>query len=176
MKMKIPSGSTAPDFTFKTAWDDSMSLYELLKKRGVILFFLRYKGCPLCQMKIAELKNEWKKATDKGYTGLVILQSSAEAIQADCAKDDFPFTVVCDPQGKIFELYGVTEATVFGYIALPVILRALKAAIKGYRHGKKEGREMQLPAVFLVDKNKTVRYSYYGTNISDVPPLDQVLS
>lgn len=176
MKMKMPSGSAAPDFTYNTPWQETKSLYDSLKKRNVVIYLIRYMGCPLCQMKIAELRKEWYKVQESNLQGIVIIQSSPETVRAVFKKDDFPFTIACDPDGKIFDLYGVTESGIFGYIAPVVLIRAFIAAIKGFKHGKKEGREMQLPAVFLVDRNKIIKYSYYGTNISDMPSVEQMLS
>jgi hypothetical protein len=38
-------------------------------------------------------------------------------------------------------------------------------------HGKFEGRETQLPAVFVIATDKVIAYTYYGKHISDIPSL-----
>ncbi len=45
----------------------------------------------------------------------------------------------------------------------------MKATTKGFFHKKFEGKETQLPAAFVLKADKTISFSYYGTNISDVP-------
>jgi hypothetical protein len=57
-----------------------------------------------------------------------------------------------------------------------VIMKAMKASRGGFRHGKKEGKEMQLPAVFIVNGAGKIDYAYYGKNIGDVPDNDVILN
>ena len=46
---------------------------------------------------------------------------------------------------------------------------AIKAVSQGFRHGKFEGKETQLPAAFALNSMKTITYAYYGKHISDLP-------
>ncbi|MDY7032218.1 MAG: redoxin domain-containing protein, partial [Thermodesulfobacteriota bacterium] len=85
----------------------------------------------------------------------------------------FPFTIACDPEGKIFNLYGVSPGNLINYIAgFP---KGLKVIFKGMKHGKFEGKEMQLPADFLIDKEGIVRFAHYGKNPGDSTPIAKIL-
>jgi hypothetical protein len=41
--------------------------------------------------------------------------------------------------------------------------------MQGYRHGKFEGHETQLPAVFIVGKDSMIKFAHYGRHLSDIP-------
>jgi peroxiredoxin len=51
-----------------------------------------------------------------------------------------------------------------------------KSKARGYVHGEYEGEELQLPAVFIVDKDLKVIYSKYAKDLSDIPDIDEVIS
>ena len=49
------------------------------------------------------------------------------------------------------------------------MIGTIKATCKGFKHGKFEGKETQLPAAFVVNAMKVINYAYYGKHVSDVP-------
>jgi len=169
MKTKMTNKMRAPDFRFNSPWQESLQFHDFLKDGGAVIFFLRYIGCPLCQLRISEIKRDLQKFEQKGVQVLVALQSEPENIRKISEEKDVPFTIICDPSEKIFGLYEVVPGSVFGYIAPDVILKALRARKEGFKHGIKEGKELQLPAVFIIDTHKKINYAYYGKNIGDVP-------
>ena len=169
MKDRISAGTTSPDFTFETPWEKSLKFHDFLKKDEALLIFLRYIGCPLCQLKISEIKKGMKQFKATNTNIFIVLQSRPEIIRETTNENDLPITIVCDPDMKIFKLYEVYPGSIFRYITPGVLKKALQAKKEGFAHGKSEGKELQLPAVFLIDTDKTVRYAYYGKNIGDIP-------
>ena len=75
MKQTLAAGQTAPDYTFNTPWKRDIRLSDLVKERRTYLVFLRYMGCPLCQMKISRLKNDWERFAEADLNVVVVLQS-----------------------------------------------------------------------------------------------------
>ena len=102
MNSKLAIGNKAPDFKFKTPWDDEVNFYDAVGNNPAVLIFLRYYGCPVCQMEMAKIKQEIDLARKKGVRVFVVLQSEPEVIASLIKKDDFPFTIICDPQGENF--------------------------------------------------------------------------
>lgn len=45
----------------------------------------------------------------------------------------------------------------------------------GFVHGKYEGNEQQLPALFVVDPDGCVIYSHYAKNSIDMPTVEEML-
>ena len=120
-------------------------------------------------MEMANLKHEVSLFNQKDIRVYVILQSSSEVVASIAKKEDWPFTIVCDPLSDIFQHYLVEPGGILKYLHPRGLFAAIKAIFKGYKHGKFEGKETQLPAAFVVGSDKTILYAYYGKNISDVP-------
>lgn len=175
MREKIIPGVKAPDFEFNSPWKKSLKFYDFLGKEKTILMFLRYMGCPICQMKISEIRVNWDEFKKRKLNVLVVLQSEAENVisvkgtEKALNEKDLPFTVVLDPTEEIFKLYGVLPGSISRYITPGTIKKAMQSKKLGFKHGVSEGKELQLPAVFIVDGKKKIRYAYYGKSVSDVP-------
>ncbi len=176
MYSKLATGNNAPDFRFQTPWDNETNFYDAAGDHPAVLIFLRYYGCPVCRMEMAKIKREIDLIRQKGVRVFVALQSSAAAIASLTNKEDWPFTIICDPQGKVFMLYGVHPGGIIKYLHPAGMLAAIKAVRQGFRHGKFEGKETQLPAAFAMTAEKVIQYVHYGENISDVPPLTIMLA
>lgn len=166
MKRLLKEGMVAPDFTFDSHREKSLRFYDSVGKRTAVLFFLRYTGCPLCQLKISEIIRD--RELFDGTALFVALQSDAESIRSQILQD-VPFTFICDPGAAVFSLYGVSAGSIFRYLTPSVIAAALRAGRQGFRHGKREGKELQLPAIFVIDGSRRIRFAHYGKNISDLP-------
>jgi peroxiredoxin len=180
MREKIATGSKSPDFKFNSPWKKSLRFYDFLKSGKTILIFLRYMGCPICQMRISEIRRDWDGFKKRKLNVLVVLQSEAENVISVKGSDkplkekDVPFTLVLDPREEIFRLYGVFPGSIFRYITPGTIKKAMQSKKLGFKHGASEGKELQLPAVFIVDDKKVVKYAYYGKSVSDVPGNEEL--
>ncbi len=175
MSKGLTIGTTAPNFTFDTVSGQGLDFYKTVKGKKAVLFFLRYAGCPVCQLKIRDILRDHKEFGAAGLGVFVILQSVPSSVKEGLAGATVPFTIICDQDGKLFSLYGVAPGNLFHYLAPSVLRKAMKAFRSGIRHGKKEGNEMQLPAVFIVNGKGTIDYAYYGKNIGDVPENRAIL-
>jgi peroxiredoxin len=169
MSPRLGVGDTAPDFKFESPWDEEREFYETTGKRPAVLVFLRYIGCPVCQLAMADLKRDIKLIEKKGALLFVVLQSSSTNIANATKKEDWPFRIISDPSGNLFKQYYVEPGGILKYLHPAGLITAIRATVKGYMHGKFEGRETQLPAVFIIDPDKIITYSYYGKLISDTP-------
>jgi peroxiredoxin len=169
MSTKLGVGDKAPDFKFESPWEKERKFYEITGKKPAVLVFMRYIGCPVCQLAMADIKRDIKLIEKKGASLFVVLQSSSSNIVSVAKKEDWPFTIICDPQGNLFKKYNVEPGGILKYLHPAGLIAVIRATFKGYMHGKFEGRETQLPAVFIVAPDKTITYAYYGKNISDIP-------
>jgi len=120
-------------------------------------------------MEMANFKREIELFNQKNTRVYVFLQSSTTTLLPLLKEGDWPFDIVCDPEGKIFQLYAVSTGNLFQYLHPAALVAAFKATCRGFMHKKFEGKETQLPAAFVIKSDKTVKYHYYGQNVSDVP-------
>ena len=166
-RMKI--GDKAPDFNYETAWERGKEFYKSAGKKSAVLVFLRYLGCPICHVDMVNLKREIGHIKKKGAALFVIIQSSPATVASITKKEDWPFIIICDPKGALFQLYHVEPGGILKYMHPAGLIAAIRATFQGYRHGKFEGKETQLPAVFVVGGNRVLKYVHYGRHIADVP-------
>ena len=171
MSTKLRVGDRAPDFIFKSPMDMERKFYEKTGNRPAVLVFLRYIGCPVCQHAMADIKRDINLIEKAGGSLFVIVQSSPSNLSFVTKKEDWPFTIISDPKGDIFKKYYVEPGGILKYLNPAGFIAVIKAILKGYMHGKFEGRETQLPAVFVIATDKVIAYTYYGKHISDIPSL-----
>ena len=50
-------------------------------------------------------------------------------------------------------------------------VKIAKATAAGYKHGAYEGNELQLPASFVVDRERRISYAHYGKSAGDTPDV-----
>jgi cysteine-S-conjugate beta-lyase len=171
---RLKAGDKAPNFTFDSAWQLSRDFHQSLQHHDAVLVFLRYQGCPVCQMEMANLRRGIELINEKNARTYVFLQSSTDTLMQRLKKDDWPFDIVCDPDGKIYELYRVDPGGILRYLHPAGLIAAVKAIGSGFAHRRFEGKETQVPAVFVVRPDRTIRYAYYGRYVSDVPSLSTI--
>ncbi len=167
--IRFQVGDKAPDFDFETPWLPRKNFYETMENHPAVLVFLRYLGCPVCQMDMAQLKREIGLFTQKDAKVFVFLQSPIETVASAANDGDWPFYIVCDPKGAIFREYAVEPGGLVKYLHPAGLIAAVRSTLQGYRHGKFEGNETQLPAAFVLDSQKIITYAYYGKHINDLP-------
>jgi len=175
MSYKLSIGEEAPNFNFETPWESPTSFYNESANRIAILIFLRYIGCPVCQVEMSKIKQDIYLAERKNAVVFIVLQSSPDSITPISNKKDWPFTIICDPKAKIFKQYYVEPGGILKYLHPYGLWSAVKAILAGIRHGKFEGKETQLPASFVISADKKIKYVYYGQRIDDVPSLETLV-
>jgi len=171
---KLKKGSKFPNFKYNTPSQSNIDFYQQTNGKKAIISFLRYNGCPVCRMEMAEYKKHHQLLADKNTELFVVLQSTQKLMQKHDGESKFPFTIICDPKGDLFDEFGV-EASVMKFLNPKGLVALTKATFKGHMHGKFEGKETQMPATFAVDENKNIRLGHYGANISDVPGVSDLL-
>lgn len=73
-----------------------------------------------------------------------------------------------DPEGKLYEEFGLTRGRWSQYINYESILRMLIAWLEGHWAGKPEGDVERMPGVFLVVEGE-IRKAYRHKLVSDRP-------
>lgn len=173
---KLQKGNDAPNFDYQTDIDAvSKDYYTESQNRKSILFFLRYVGCLVCQLDIKRINENSSSFAHKKTEVFIVIQSAVESIGSYKKIQPIYGKIVSDPSSNIYKSYAVKKGNIMQFLhpnSIPKVIQSLK---NGFRHGKFEGEETQLPAVFIVDKNHKIDYCYYGKNISDLPSIEELL-
>lgn len=168
---RLKEGQKMPDFTFRTPFCPELTLKEFMAGQKTAIVFLRYFGCTLCQYDIARYKAGYQEMKEAGGRLLVVLQSDPQLLAQDLVTEDaLPFTIACDPEGELYREYGILPAESMAKMAgAKTVVKLAKAKAAGYKHGRYEGEELQLPAAFVLDGDGTISLAHYGAAADDVP-------
>jgi len=102
----VEVGDKAPDFTLLSDEGKEVSLKDYAGKRVVLYFYPKdgTLGCTQEAKEFRDLADEFEKE------GAVILGVSKDSVQSHRRfkeKNNLPFTLLSDPEGKVLDLYGV---------------------------------------------------------------------
>lgn len=172
--MRLQSGETAPDFSAKTIDGTELSLSEF-RGRKVWLTFFRYAACPLCSYRIHELLTQWEsRFASHDFELLTVWQSPPEKLGEVRERYNPSFALITDPQLELYQQYRVEKGFLktFGKDVFESVAGARKLGIKIVRAW--DGPATRRPADFLIDEQGIIQTAFYGENVAQMIPLDDV--
>jgi peroxiredoxin len=87
---------------------------------------------------------------------------------------NFPFA--CDPQGRLYEAFGLKKAGLLSLASPKVFFKGIKALGSGHTLGIPQQDVYQLSGVFVIDTRGTIRFSHRSQDPADHPSADEVLA
>lgn len=172
---RLKVGDKVPDFWTRDINGNEVDSREI--KHNTLVVFLRYAGCPFCNLAIYRLTHEYKLLKKENCEVIAFVQSTEENIEANIIQQQDttpPFSVVSDQQQDIYRLFGVR----------PNAAKAAKFTAKNATHwidavfNKKfkqtsfDGQAFMVPAYFMVDKRGTIQLVNYDASFYE----DQVFT
>lgn len=173
---KLQVGDVMPNFSFDTPFLRGNTLTQAMGGGKTAIVFLRYYGCTLCRLDLAQYKAGYAELQQAGGKLLVVLQSDADLLRQELeGNNSFPFDIVCDPKGDLYRQFDILPAASKAKMAGPgTLVKIAKATAAGHRHGRYEGDELQLPAAFVLDADRHVLFAHYAKTVDDVPNAHQL--
>lgn len=168
---KLLAGQAAPKFSALDVLGKQVHSTHA-DARYILLVFMRYSGCPWCNLAIHRLTLEYPILKENGCEVITFIQSPAQGVIDNIynrhAKKP-QFSIVADPDSKYYKLYGVMPsytATVKSLRRVPFWVHSVKD--HGYKQPKVDGNLFMVPASFLISArtNKILKTSY-GTDYYD---------
>lgn len=172
---RLKVGDKVPDFWTRDINGNEVDSREI--KHNTLVVFLRYAGCPFCNLAIYRLTHEYKLLKKENCEVIAFVQSTEENIEENIIQQQDttpPFSVVSDQQQDIYRLFGVR----------PNAAKAAKFTAKNATHwidavfNKKfkqtsfDGQAFMVPAYFMVDKRGTIQLVNYDASFYE----DQVFT
>ncbi|MEW5848577.1 MAG: peroxiredoxin family protein [Myxococcota bacterium] len=173
--MRLLPGQPAPDFTALTHDGRAVTLSSLRGQR-VWLAFYRFASCPFCNLRMHQLMDGAPRWQAGGLRMLAVFHSSPAAVAEMVARRNVSFPILCDPDEDLYRRYGV-ETSVVGVLSPANIGKLREAQREGVLADLPkgaDGRISRVPADFFIDERGIIQTAYYGKNISDHIPLDDV--
>ena len=180
---RLSVGDRMPNFTFDTAYENAKTVESSLKgKKRTVFWVLRYIGCTVCRYDVHVIFTRYREFLDLDAQVFVVMQSEPKNVREELKDAKLPFDIICDTGMEIYEALEIRAAATKEDMrpADPEGIAKMegkrnKAKESGFVHGKYEGNEQQLPAIFIVERDGTVSYAHYAKNIIDMPTVDEML-
>jgi thioredoxin-dependent peroxiredoxin len=171
--MRVSVGQNAIAFEEKDIFGNTVSFNSSLNSK-VMLSFFRYASCPLCNLRINHLIRHYEKLSRAGLKVIAVFQSPVESITQYVGKQDAPFPIIADPEQNLYKRYGVT-GSMLGMLRTSFRVKELSQSFgMGYLPGKIEGTFAMIPADFLINNEFVVERAFYGKDIGDHLPFEEV--
>jgi peroxiredoxin len=164
------SSQIDPELPNRYKDQSSRTITALSTKRPLLLVFLRHFGCTFCRQAVADL-GEISKDIDKKGMQLAFVHLSDDEAKAQKFFAPYHFIDLprfADPEGKLFEAFGLVRGNWRNYLTYESILRTLIAWLEGHWIGVPAGDIQRMPGVFLIH-NGRIRKSFRHKLVSDRP-------
>jgi len=154
MARKLHAGDAAPNFSVTDINGQPFVLSER-RDRPVLVAFLRYSGCPWCNLTLHRLILEFPLLQKENCDVVAFVRSSESDIQKhifDRSGLKPPFPVIADPDKTIYKEYGIYRSITPALKAvrdIPAWAKTLNEHnfVKG---GSVNGDYFTVPAAFLI--------------------------
>ncbi len=125
---------------------------------------------------MVQLRDKAKDFETAGARVMLVGMAPPKEAGAFLKKFDLPFPMICDPDRKLYEAYGLKRMGTLGFLSPSLAIKSLSALAGGNLVGIPEGDVKQLAGVFIIDKTGKVRFRYVSEDPSDFPPAQDVLA
>ena len=176
LDIRIRRGQKAPSFVANDVFGKTVDL-SAYKDEYVLVAFMRYSGCPYCNLAIHRLSVEYPLLKQNGCDVVAFIQSdSGEIIKNIYERHELrpPFPIIADQAKRFYDMYRVESSKKAFYVgqlfgkaaSLPYWLNSVGR--HGFKQGKIDGDKFLVPATFLIrTKDQKIMSAKYGSSYYD---------
>lgn len=174
---RLNDGDKAPSIVTTDVKGNAIHLKKIAKDKKVLLVFLRYAWCPICNLRTHELIQNYDALKEKGYEIIAFYQSPLEKMKEYVEDRQIPFPVVADFEGKFYQLYQLeyNMEKVQKSMEMPEFQARIPSALSitnmeedQTKYGvEKENADALIPGDFVIDKKGKIERAYYGKFFGD---------
>ena len=165
----------APDATLLDPDGRPVRISTTWSERPAVLVFLRYFGCPFCQLQVGRMIEDQPKFEEAN--GRVVLIGHQQQDASKLGGAFKPFTYLFDADRSAYKAYGLERGTLMQVagprVAVPFVKTQMHAATR--QHGLDGGDFKQLPGTFVVDTEGIVRMAHRNLHAADNPDNEKIL-
>ena len=159
--------------TFRTQTGQSIEALSIAQP--VLLVFLRHFGCTFCREAVDDLSKLRPKiealGTQLAFVHLSDDDQKSQKFFAPHGLTEIPR--ISDPDGKLFQAFGLVRAHWRQFFNYESVLRTLQAWLQGHWIGVPGGDVQRMPGAFLI-KNGAIAKAYRHKLVSDRPDYLQL--
>ena len=175
--MQLLVGQKAPDFVVTDLYGHRIALEDY---RGVcvLVSFYRFAVCPVCNIRMWHLSQQVKSYKRRGLYFIACIESSAENTRHYLDRLNYPFPMIPDLGGHMYETYGLQSSPLRIFKGMVVhaniYIEAERRHLGGWNIFRFDGEFGRLPADFLIGPDGRILLAYYGRDHGDFLPLEQL--
>jgi len=170
----LQRGDNAP--VFEAATLDGSAIQVPPGESWILISFLRYASCPMCNLRVRELSLATAELEAHNVTWVAVFHSPAARLGRHF-HGDASHHIIADPGRRLYELFGVGRSwwgMVITMLAPSFYWRFVRASVLGYWGGLIDDSFHSMPADFLVSPNGEILLARYGKHIGDHLDLDSI--
>ncbi len=178
MYKTLLKGNKAPQFEATDVLGKKVKLSDS-KNKYTLLVFLRYAGCPFCNLALHRLALEQKHLSNSRCEVIAFIQSSKENIVKNIYerhKNKPEFSIISDQTEEYYKLYDVktsVKAIIKSITKIPYWIHSVKDL--GFKQTTIDGNLLTVPAVFLIsDGDQRIMKASYGSDFFDTDVFAEV--
>lgn len=168
-----PVGATAPTAVLKTVDGQPFDLTRAYHASPTILIFYRGGWCPYCNTHLSDLVRVEGQLRAMGYQLLAVTPDQPGELRKTMTKDHLNYTLLSDSDMTLAKAFGLAFA----------LDASTQAKYRGYGINllaASGGRNMEnllpVPAVYVIDKQGTIRYVHWNADYTTRLPANEVVT
>jgi peroxiredoxin len=155
-KNALQVNDKAKEIQLPNALGKEVSLYETLEDNDfVVLNFYRGAWCSYCNLELRALQNINTDLNALGAKLIAISPQSPDASMSTKEKNELEFEVLSDTNNIVAKEYGLVFSLAD---ELRPIYKSFGIDIPA--HNKEESYELPMPAIYIINKNKEIIFSF----------------
>lgn len=165
MKPNDLTGAVIDRFAYDTPNQAQADFYALCDSdKPLVMVFLPNFGHPISRVFLTRYIDSLSNLVSGRLACVVRSEPSNIAAKLE---NEYPFPLICDASGVLYEYFGVQTTT--------SRMNWSFAALRIFREAKKQGYEMDknteqlLPLTLVVGREGKILFSHYGTSLTDLP-------
>ena len=103
----VKVGDYAPNFTLLDQSGEQVSLWDVIGKSAIVLYFYPKDDTPGCTTEACTFRDSYEAFKDAGAEVIGVSSDSADSHQRFAAKHRLPFILLSDKDKAVRKLYGV---------------------------------------------------------------------
>ena len=172
----LPVLVLTPVYAGKGIPGDTITNASLTGKK-ILLTFNRFVNCPLCNFRTHQLLEKYDSLTRFGLIIISVYESTKENLENYTTKEDIPFIMIADPDGKLYKEFNVQKSWFKTFTGLFHHYGSTHSAgTKLYKSRyESDGHLNRIGADFLIDEQGIIRVAYSGKFMGDHLPVEEII-
>ncbi len=153
-------GHSVPDIPVWTDGGKPVSLAKMASEKPLVVIFYRGGWCPFCNHQLSEIRNIEGDLNKMGYEVVAISPELPDTIKRMKNERDISFTMLSDHRLEAARAFGIAFRV--DAVISTLIEERYDSKLQRYQGESKDN--LPVPAVFVVDKDGVIQFSYVNPN------------